>query len=213
MVQTLASRDARLITTEGSDATDGAVEVAHEALIRGWTRLRQWVDAERTGLRIQRRLTEAAQEWAEARPEAKKDFLYSGARLAVCREWVETHRDELSSIEATFLAASEEAEQDELENERRLREDAEAAAKRQSELGRRSLVAALVAGVLALTSGGLALWATRRPPGGSQERAKRPTGARRRPSPKPSARTKRPAWRRLGPRSRNRGGWLHSRIR
>ena len=40
LVQTLASRDARLITTEGTDATDGAVEVAHEALIRGWTQLR-----------------------------------------------------------------------------------------------------------------------------------------------------------------------------
>ena len=131
LVQTLASRDARLITTEGTDATDGAVEVAHEALIRGWTQLRQWVDAERTGLRIHRRLTEAAQEWADARPEAKEDFLYSGARLAVCREWVATHRDELNPIEGAFLAASEEAErqrkQDELENERRLREAAEAA--------------------------------------------------------------------------------------
>ncbi len=86
------------------------------------------------------------------------------------REWVETHRDELSSIEVAFLAASEEAErqreQDELENERRLREaaevaqeaerkraeDAEAAAKRQKQLGRRFLVAAVVAGVLAATS-------------------------------------------------------------
>jgi hypothetical protein len=131
LVQALASRDARLITTEGTHATDGAVEVAHEALIRGWTQLRRWVDAERQGLRIQRRLTEAAQEWADARLEAKKDFLYSGARLAVCREWAETHRDELSSIEAAFLAASAEAErkheQDELENERHLREAAEAA--------------------------------------------------------------------------------------
>ena len=37
----------------------------------------------------------------------------------MCLEWVETHRDELSSIEVAFLAASKEAEQDELENERR----------------------------------------------------------------------------------------------
>ena len=112
LVQTLASRDARLITTEGTGATDGAVEVAHEALIRGWTQLRKWVDAERTGLRIHRRLTEDAKEWADARPEAKEDFLYSGARLAVCREWVETHRDELNPIEVAFLAASEKAERD-----------------------------------------------------------------------------------------------------
>ena len=37
LIHTLADRDARLITTEGDDAADGAVEVAHEALIRGWT--------------------------------------------------------------------------------------------------------------------------------------------------------------------------------
>ena len=131
LVQTLADRDARLITTEGTDASDGAVEVAHEALIRGWTQLRRWIEAERAGLRTQRRLTEAAQEWAVADPEHKEDYLYSGARLAVSREWAAAHRDELSAIEAAFLSASEEAErqreQDELENERRLREAAEAA--------------------------------------------------------------------------------------
>jgi tetratricopeptide (TPR) repeat protein len=131
LIRTLADRDARLITTEGTDTADGAVEVAHEALVRGWSQLRRWVDAERAGLRIQRRLTEAAQEWAAARPEHKDDYLYSGARLAVSREWVETHRNELSSIEAAFLAASDEAEgqrkQDALENERRLRAAAEAA--------------------------------------------------------------------------------------
>ncbi len=177
VIRVLAHRDARLITTEGADATDGAVEVAHEALIRGWTQLRRWIETERAGLRIQRRLTEAAQEWATARPEYMDGYLYSGARLAASREWAATHRDELSAIEAKFLAASEEAErqreQDELENERRLREaaeaareaereraeDAEAAAKRQKQLGRRFLVAAIVASVLAVISVGLALLA------------------------------------------------------
>jgi hypothetical protein len=109
LIGTLADRDARLVTTEGADAMGGTVEVAHEALVRGWTQLRQWVDAERAGLRTQRRLTEAAQEWASAKPEDKGDFLYSGARLGVCKEWVETHRDELNPIEAAFLSASEEA--------------------------------------------------------------------------------------------------------
>ena len=83
--------------------------MAHEALIRGWTQLRTWVDAERSGLRIHRRLTEDSQEWANTRPEAKEDFLYSVARLGVCREWAATHRDELNPIEVAFLAASEEA--------------------------------------------------------------------------------------------------------
>jgi len=168
VVKALAARDARLVTTEGTDASDGAVEVAHEALIRSWTQLRKWVDAERAGLRIQRRMTEAAQEWADASPDAKEDFLYSGARLVVSREWAATHRDELNPIEGAFLAASEESErqskQDEVESERRLREaaearkvDAEAAAERQRRLGRRFLLSAIAAGVLAFASGGLAL--------------------------------------------------------
>jgi hypothetical protein len=50
LVRTLADRDARLITTEGTDAAEGAVEVAHEALIRGWTQLRGWVDADQAPL-------------------------------------------------------------------------------------------------------------------------------------------------------------------
>jgi WD40 repeat protein len=183
LIRTLADRDARLVTTEGTDAADVAVEVAHEALIRGWTQLRRWVDAERAGLRTQRRLTEQAQEWAAAESEHKEDYLYSGARLAVAREWVEAHGGELSRIEAAFLAVSEEAErqrkQDEVQHERRLREaaeasreaerkhaeeadarkrDAEAAARRQKQLGSRFLAAAVVAGVLAAVSTLAAIW-------------------------------------------------------
>ena len=50
---------ARLITT-----TQEAVEVVHEALIREWDSLRQWLDEDRKGLQIHRRLTEAAAEWS-----------------------------------------------------------------------------------------------------------------------------------------------------
>ena len=119
----LADREARLITTEGIGVVEGVVEVAHEALIRGWTQLRQWIEAERTGLRVHRRLAEDAKEWAGATPEKKDDYLYSGARLAVCREWGASHRDELNSIEVAFLAASEEVERAKLEAERRRREE------------------------------------------------------------------------------------------
>ncbi len=165
LIYTLSEREARLITTEGDESSEGWVEVAHEALIQGWTRLRQWVDIDRAGLRTQRRLTDAAREWAVAKSEDKDGYLYSGAPLAVSREWVRLHADELGSAEAEFLAASEQAErqreQDALENERRLRGSAEAAAARQSRLGYRLLVTASVAGVLAITSCALAVWANK----------------------------------------------------
>jgi len=39
------------------------LDVSHEALIRGWPRLQAWLDEDRAGLRIQRRITETAEEW------------------------------------------------------------------------------------------------------------------------------------------------------
>jgi hypothetical protein len=52
--------DARLITLDENSA-----EVAHEALIREWPALQGWLEENREGLRLQRQLTEAAQEWLE----------------------------------------------------------------------------------------------------------------------------------------------------
>src|SRR5512135_3431887 len=54
--------DARLITTQGDPKDPGktSVEVAHEALIRGWGRLHHWVEADRAGLRLHHQLNVAA---------------------------------------------------------------------------------------------------------------------------------------------------------
>ena len=54
----LASPDTRLVTTEG-EGDNRFVEASHEALIRGWPRLRQWIDQDRSALRVQRRLADA----------------------------------------------------------------------------------------------------------------------------------------------------------
>ena len=103
--------------------------MAHEALIRGWGQLRQWVDADRAGLRTRRRLTETAREWEQH--DRDPDLLFTGARLATAREWSESHPGELSPSEVDFLAAAISAERkkkdDEVERARRHAE-AEAAA-------------------------------------------------------------------------------------
>jgi hypothetical protein len=112
--------------------------VAHEALIRGWDRLRTWVEADRAGLRTHRRLTEAAHEWENAGRDPS--FLYAGVRLAVANEWAEAHPGELSTLEADFLVASREAERkkaaDELETARRLTEEAKARHRAETERAR-----------------------------------------------------------------------------
>ena len=55
------------------------VEIAHEALIHAWRRLRGWLAESREDLRIQRQLTLAAREWMKA--GADPGFLATGARL------------------------------------------------------------------------------------------------------------------------------------
>ena len=145
--------DARLITTEGDERRpgEGSVDVAHEALIRGWPELRKWIDADRAGLRTQRRLTEAVREWEGNGRDAS--FLYGGARLAVANEWAETHRAELNGLEAEFLSASVEAE-----GRHQADEVAKAKALAALERGRLRLTVALAAMVLSVVVAGSSGW-------------------------------------------------------
>ncbi len=110
--------DARLITTG-----EGTAEVAHEALIREWPTLRNWLSEDREGLQVHRRLTEAAQEWELL--EGDPGALYRGARLAQAMEWSEANLRQLNAQEKGFLDASQEAAQ---------REQTEREAQRQREL-------------------------------------------------------------------------------
>jgi hypothetical protein len=98
VVQTLA--DARLLVT----GEDQQVDVAHEALIRGWPRLRGWIEEDRTALRTHRRITEAAEEWQRLHHDA--GALFRGALLTGAQEWRERHTDDLNMLEQAFLDAS-----------------------------------------------------------------------------------------------------------
>jgi WD40 repeat protein len=109
--------DARLLTTSRDDTGAEVVEVAHEALIRGWPRLRAWLDDDRAGLLVHRRITEASDEWL--RLDRDEDVLYRGARLAEAVEWRRRGEEVLNEPEREFLAASQAAELNELEQERR----------------------------------------------------------------------------------------------
>jgi WD domain, G-beta repeat len=70
--------------------------------------LRKWIDADRAGLRTRTRLTEAARDWKNAGRDTA--YLYTGALLAVAKEWEASHPGELSTVEAEFLRSSLEAQ-------------------------------------------------------------------------------------------------------
>ncbi|MFN2198416.1 MAG: helix-turn-helix domain-containing protein [Anaerolineales bacterium] len=137
----LALADARLITTDQDSA-----EVAHEALIREWPTLRNWLEEDREGLRLHRRLTEAAQEWEVLTHDAA--VLYRGTRLAQALDWAAEHPDDLNQLEQSFLSASqalikqEEAEREaqrqrELAAAQRLAETERARAEEQTQASQR----------------------------------------------------------------------------
>jgi class 3 adenylate cyclase/WD40 repeat protein len=91
---------ARLLTTD-----EETVEVAHEALIREWPRLRAWLDEDRAALRMHRHLTQTATAWDEAGREPAE--LFAGARLATAIEWQKAAQPELNDVERQFLAAGQ----------------------------------------------------------------------------------------------------------
>jgi WD40 repeat protein len=81
------------------------VQITHEALIRAWPRLRQWIDEDRAGNLRRQELEEAAAAWE--RGNRDKGTLYLGSRLEEARRLAASpHSDDLSPVALAFLAAS-----------------------------------------------------------------------------------------------------------
>ena len=87
--------------------SEGTVEVAHEALLREWPRLRGWLAEDAQGRRVHRALREAARAWDQDARDA--GGLYRGARLAAALDWAANHDPELEPIERAFLDAARRA--------------------------------------------------------------------------------------------------------
>ena len=113
----------RLLSLDHDPATRSpTVEVAHEAILREWERLRGWLNASRHEIRLERQLAAAVEEWRAARQDAS--FLLRGARLEQFEKWANETRLALTPDEQSYLAASLAQRQQEnaLEAERRARE-------------------------------------------------------------------------------------------
>ena len=104
--------DARLITTDTLEPGDTRiVEVAHEALIREWPTLRDWLNQNRAGLLLHRQLTEDTNDWTKLGRDP--GALYRGVRLQQMLEWAKTNPDLISLSEQEFLDASQKIERQE----------------------------------------------------------------------------------------------------
>lgn len=117
---------ARLLTIDGT-----TVDLAHEALLTAWPRLRGWIEADRERLRLHRALTEAARTWEAL--DRDPGALFRGVRLSAAREAFgdpdkgehERTTGELTALESDFhlasLAAHEQALRTRMRGARRRR--------------------------------------------------------------------------------------------
>jgi len=129
----------RLVTVD-----EGTAEVAHEALLREWPRLRGWLEEDTEGRRLHRHITLAARDWDAGGGDAGE--LYRGVRLSTALDWAAEHGDEVNRLEREFLENS------------RLASEREAERSRQVNRRLRALLAgACVALAVAITAGLVAL--------------------------------------------------------
>jgi uncharacterized protein YjbI with pentapeptide repeats len=97
VIERLSSPENRLLVTsevvsKGNQAERMAiVDVAHEALIRHWKLLRQWIEQNRDLLRQQRKIEASAMGWREQ--GQKKGYLLDGLPLTEALHFEKQHRD------------------------------------------------------------------------------------------------------------------------
>jgi hypothetical protein len=92
---------ARLLTTNEIAGTT-TIEVSHEALIREWARLSEWLREAREDIKLQQIISEDAAEWEQHKKP--RDRLYRGSQLKDAQAWA--RRNIPSENEEAFLRTS-----------------------------------------------------------------------------------------------------------
>ena len=106
IVDQFAGPRTRLLVTGWDRAARPTVEVAHEALIRTWPRLRGWIDANRDKLRSRAAVVQAKAEW-EQHGRREDLLLPSGFQLERARTLLEDPGDlSISDIEEFIVRSS-----------------------------------------------------------------------------------------------------------
>jgi WD40 repeat protein len=97
--------DERLLVT-GWDEISGVetVEIIHEALIREWITLREWIEINREFRLWQEILKQEVRNWQKSNRHS--DTLLQGTRLAIATDWYKQQRQQLTQPEQDFIIAS-----------------------------------------------------------------------------------------------------------
>jgi len=103
LVSQLAS-DRLVVTGRNESAGEETVEVVHEALIKSWGRLRQWMENDRSFRTWQERLRAVRSQWETT--DKDEGALLRGVTLAEAEGWLQERKEELSLAERDFIEVS-----------------------------------------------------------------------------------------------------------
>jgi WD40 repeat protein/energy-coupling factor transporter ATP-binding protein EcfA2 len=152
LVLRLAGEGARLVVTSVSDCEREEVEVAHEALIRYWPRLLNWLDENRVQLQLRESIRQAALEW-EKQQKDENYLVHRGGRLEDA-QGLAKHTSFLNQLEAGYITACVQLHQ---------RHEQEKEARRRREIRTAWGVAGGAVAALIVTAGlGIAVWNQKR---------------------------------------------------
>lgn len=100
----MAFTDARLLIQDRENDGEPVVEVAHEALLRNWPRLVEWIDKTADDLRLLKQLEQATAEWAQQNQSGT--FLWPHARWRQAQAMLKWLKPTLGESEQAFLCRS-----------------------------------------------------------------------------------------------------------
>ncbi|MFS0518590.1 WD40 repeat domain-containing protein, partial [Nostoc sp. UIC 10607] len=96
--------DGRLVVTSRNAAEQETVEIVHEAMIRHWGELRQWMVVDRDFRAWQERLRATMHQWEKAARD--EEVLLRGVPLGEAEGWLKKRLEELSKEERNFIQMS-----------------------------------------------------------------------------------------------------------
>jgi uncharacterized protein YjbI with pentapeptide repeats len=107
IIARFAANDARFLTTSLNQQYGETIEVTHEALIRNWSQLRDWLNGNREALRQKQKIEQAAAEWVSQ--GRSKEYLLQGRPLRDAREFMKTAQGETapSNLATQFVQYSQ----------------------------------------------------------------------------------------------------------
>lgn len=156
VLEKLTGPDARLLTIRGGgpDDDEPIIDVTHEAILRGWSRLRSWLEQDFEYQLWKKRLRDGRQDWEDNLRHP--DYLLRGAQLEQAEQWSVERQDDLSQVELEFLEASAGLrtihEEETRRHQEKLRQEQDRRLESEARAASRLRKLAVILAVLALTA-------------------------------------------------------------